>query len=382
MTEGRILLFGISPYRRTGYGVQFRVFAPLIRDLGYRVAIAQMGAPHPGDLPEFDGIPIIGPGAREYHLPRPMDIRRALGGEPDLILVLKDAWVLPPGQFRPYNTAIWVNVDCSPMGDPDARVFRESGARPIAVSKYGLAACRAAGFQDALYVPHGIDTQFWAPGDRTEARDRLGLPRDVFVAGLNAMNLGVVSRKAFFEQFSAFAQFRNRMSPGALLLVHADPDAHKYPNPDDRGIDLRRLAAVCDIADGVRFAANTHQTELQMRSWYRALDVLLMATYGEGFGIPVLEAMGCGVPVIGTDAAALPEKIPPGAGWLVDGQDFWNDVHGARWVVPQIRQITAQLTKAAAGRGSPDVCRSTALGYDAGKITADYWEPVLKELMA
>jgi glycosyltransferase involved in cell wall biosynthesis len=377
----RILWFGISPYRRTGYGVMCRLFAPLIRDLGHTVAVAQMGGPHPGDLPEFDGIPIIGPGPREYHLPRPMDIRRVLGGDPDLILVLKDAWVLPPEQFRPHNTAVWVNIDCHPMGAPDRRFFERSGATPVAVSKYGQAAIRDAGLPGRFYVPHGIDSSFWTPGDRQEARSRLGLPPGVFIAGLNAMNLGVVSRKAFFEQFRAFAQYRNRFAPGALLLAHTNPDAHKLPG-DDKGIDLRRLAAVCGIDDAVKFASHLNMTEGQMRSWYRSLDVLLMATYGEGFGLPVLEAMGCGVPVIGTDTAALPEKIPTGAGWLVTGQEFWNDVHGGTWVVPSIGQITAKLAYAAAGKASPQVCRATATAYDAERITTEYWAPALKELLA
>ena len=376
----RILWFGISPYRRTGYGVQTRIFAPLFRDLGHRVAIAQMGARHPADTTaSFDGIPIIGPGPREYHLPRPAEIRGALGGEPDLIVVLKDAWVLPPAQFKPYNVAVWLNIECDPMGVPDRVFFERSGARPVCVSRYGRAAARAAGLAP-LYVPHGIDTGFWCPGDRAAARELLRLDRGAFVAGLNGMNLGIVPRKGFYESFRAFAEFRNRLQPGALLLVHSDPEAYRYEG-DNRGVNLRRLAEVCGISDAVKFGAHTNMTELQMRAWYRSLDVLLNASYGEGFGVPIVEALSCGVPVIGTDCTAMPEKIPPGAGWLVTGQPFWNEVHGATWTVPSIGQITAQLAKAAAGKGSAAVCRATALAYDAEEVLSKYWEPALGELL-
>lgn len=374
----RILWHGISPYRRTGYGVQTRLFAPLLRELGHTVAVAQMGDGHPADTRgQFDGIPVIGPGPGTYGLPRPADIRGALGGNPDVVIVLKDAWVLPPAQYRPWNTAVWCNVDTTEaMGEPDRAFFGQSGARPIAVSKHGLAMMRQAGLPGAAYVPHGIDTTFWAPAGRGEARDLLGLPRGVFIAGINAMNLGTVSRKAFYEQFAAFASFHMKLASGtARLLVHSAPE-----HPE--GMNLRRIAGRLGITDAVVFGAHTNMTELQLRSWYRSLDVLLNATCGEGFGVPILEALACGVPVIGTDCTAMPEKIPQGAGWLVTGQRFWNEHHGACWTVPAIGQITAKLAHAAAGRASPQICRATAEGYDAALIAREYWKPLIEELTA
>jgi glycosyltransferase involved in cell wall biosynthesis len=122
--------------------------------------------------------------------------------------------------------------------------------------------------------------------------------------------------------------------------------------------------------------------EDQLRTWYRSLDVLLNATYGEGFGMPIIEALACGIPVIGTESTAMTEKIPAGAGWLVRGQEFWNEVHGATWTVPAIGQITAQLAKAAARKASPELCRAAGVAYDARRVLADYWAPALKGLLA
>jgi glycosyltransferase involved in cell wall biosynthesis len=367
----RILWHGISPYQRTGYGVQARLFAPLIAALGHRVAVAQMGPPHPADSHgEFDGIPVIGPSAAgEYRLPPDRDIRAALGGNPDLIVTLKDPYVLPAGQYRGRNVASLCPVDCHPMSVQDRRWFAASGAVPVAISRDGQARIRDAGF-DPLFAPHGVDTAFWVPGDQGEARDLLGLPRGMFIAGINAMNLGQPSRKAFYEQLAGFAGFHVK-HPGALLLAHTNPD-----QPD--GTALRPIARQLGIEDAVIFGRDMLQSETQMRTWYRSLDVLLNATYGEGFGIPAAEAVCCRVPVIGTDCSALTENIPPGAGWLVKGQPLWVPAHEASWTAPSIPGITGALEKALRTRLHP--APGLAAQWDAQAIITRYWKPLIEEL--
>jgi glycosyltransferase involved in cell wall biosynthesis len=53
---------------------------------------------------------------------------------------------------------------------------------------------------------------------------------------------------------------------------------------------------------------------------YRAASVLVLPSFEEGFGIPVLEAMTVGVPVIASNRGSLPEILDD-AGLLVDPQD-------------------------------------------------------------
>lgn len=375
----RILWHGISPYRRTGYGVQTRLFAPLMRDLGHEVVICQMGQSAASDLPDFDGIPIIGPGPTAYELPRPMDLRAAFGGRnPDLIWIFKDAWVLPPRQYKAWNAACWLMTDFTDrLGLGDREFLEAFGGVPVAAAKHGLSMLRAAGFRNPGYMPCGIDTTFWTPGDKAAARDLLGLPQDVFIAGLNAQNLGTPSRKAFDEQFAGFAMFHGKHG-NELLLAHTDPDAHKNPDPQSVGMDLRALAAQYGITDAVKFAASSNRmSELQMRNWYRSLDVLMNATYGEGFGVTICEALACGVPAIVTDCSAMSEKIQPGAGWLVRGQPFYVPHMQARWTVPSIHGIASALGKATRGRPVP---AGYAEQWDAGRIATEYLKPLLEEL--
>jgi glycosyltransferase involved in cell wall biosynthesis len=116
---------------------------------------------------------------------------------------------------------------------------------------------------------------------------------------------------------------------------------------------------------------------------YQVFDVLLAPSYGEGFGIPVLEAQACGVPVIVSNFSAQPELC--GAGWMVDGQPQWDAPSNAWFFMPAIESIRLQLELAYEARddlGLRARAREFSLQYDANRVTFDYWLPVLGELGA
>jgi glycosyltransferase involved in cell wall biosynthesis len=390
----RILWHSPPPNVPFAYAIQTALFAPRIRDLGHEVVISQMsGSPNGGT--SYEGIPIIGnfriPRKGDspqpevsYQLPRPMEIRAAFGGrEPQLVLALKDAWVLDRKSYAPRPAAVWLNFDTeggfgcgTPMGRDNLRFFRDTGARPIPVSKWALSVCRDAGFADAAYIPHGVETaQWYPPGRKDEAKTRLGIDPEMFVAGINAANMGVPPRKAFAEQFAGFAQFHVK-HPRSVLLCNCLAE-----NPD--GINLRRVAAAVGLVPGrdVLFP-EVWQDATAMRSWYQALDVLLQCTYGEGFGVPLVEAHACGVPVIASRCTALTEKIRPGTGWLVGGTRWWHPNDEAWWLVPDYHQIAGALEKAARSQPQPDLCVQAAGEYDADRVTSEYWKPFLDSLEA
>lgn len=75
-----------------------------------------------------------------------------------------------------------------------------------------------------------------------------------------------------------------------------------------------------NLTDSIRFPGYVPQDELPL--WYNAASVFVYPSHFEGFGLPVLEAMACGTPVITSTAASLPEVAGSGgAACLVDPLD-------------------------------------------------------------
>ena len=62
-------------------------------------------------------------------------------------------------------------------------------------------------------------------------------------------------------------------------------------------------------------------TQDQLRESYSRCDAWLFPSRSEGFGLPIIEAMACGTPVIGTPAGAAPEMLAGGGGILVKPED-------------------------------------------------------------
>src|SRR5690606_38050651 len=150
-------------------------------------------------------------------------------------------------------------------------------------------------------------------------REVFDIPQDAFVVGMVAANKGVSPpRKAFPQVFQAFARL-HREHPDSILYLHTElTGLHQ-------GINMGAALEACGVPlDAVRY---TSQWQLEkgvppeeLAAIYAAFDVLANPSYGEGFGIPIVEAQACGRPVIVTDHSAMTELC--GAGWLVGG-DRW-----------------------------------------------------------
>lgn len=117
-----------------------------------------------------------------------------------------------------------------------------------------------------------------------------------------------------------------RKNPRALVDAYERLLA-RNPTPPPLALVGRVADDASDLADRVRRAPLAGHVELPgyvdeaaRRDWFRRALVFVLPSHAEGFGIPVLEAMAAGVPVIASNRGALPEVVG-GAGRLIDPDD-------------------------------------------------------------
>jgi glycosyltransferase involved in cell wall biosynthesis len=155
-------------------------------------------------------------------------------------------------------------------------------------------------------VPAGVDSERFTPDGPAAERDP-ERPRILSVGRL-------VERKGFGDVIQAM-----RYVPGAECVVVGGPPADQL-KADPQARRLRALAEQFGIADRFRLIGGVPARD--MPRWYRSADLLVAAAWQPQFELSPLEAMACGVPVIGTTGGGLSETIVDGlTGDLVPTRD-------------------------------------------------------------
>ena len=173
----------------------------------------------------------------------------------------------------------------------------------------------AASFLDrpAVVVSHGVDTQvFHPPQDRQAEWARRGLP--------GRYGIGVFGRIRPQKGSEDFVEAMIRVLPQrpdwtAVLIGQTTEEFRPFEQR------LRRRLQEAGLADRVLFTGFLKDPK-DVPGWYRAMSVVVCPSRVEGFGLPCLEAMASGCPVVATRTGAWPELIREGQdGYLVPCQD-------------------------------------------------------------
>lgn len=90
----------------------------------------------------------------------------------------------------------------------------------------------------------------------------------------------------------------------------------------DRGVAGDLATTLVRLRLGARIRMTGAVSDQELAALYADADVFVLASRHEGYGMAFAEAIGHGLPIIGTTAGAIPETVPAGAGLLVPPDDI------------------------------------------------------------
>jgi len=304
--------------------------------------------------------------------------------KPHALITLYDVWVYQNPKLDEVPIISWVPLDHVSMPPGVAKWVVKDNVTPVAMSPHGQRQMAEVGIE-SVYIPHMIDTKTFQPTelfDTVPTREFMQVPNDGFLIGMVAANKAnkILHRKAYAENLLAVALYMKE-NPNAYLYLHTEPTA-AYG-----GFNLPNLLRACKIdPEKVIFPDPMHlrygYTQKQLAALYSSFDVLLAPSYGEGFGVPTIEAQACGTRVIGSSWAATQDLVSEDS-WLVEGHPFWDEGQQSWWKIPDVSSIVTALRHAEEpDRGPSQVAMDFASQFAVEKVWDEQWFPFLKDYFA
>lgn len=308
----KVLFVGDSPTVNTGFSRCTREVCNELVSSGHEVAVLGMG--YAGD-PHSYSYPIY-PCVNRY------DECLSYGGEdrlpimilrlnPDIVVILQDPWNIGPyfdqldkvkelcdadnTPFAIPPIVGWIAVDSqNQKGEPLNRlahlvVWTEFAGKELVKGGYG---------GDYSIVPLGVDTSIFYPRDKEESRSEIfgdSVPLDSYIVGVVGRNQ---PRKRLDLTIQYFSEWINSYYiSNAYLYLHIAPTG-------ERSCDIRSLIGFYGLKGKVIINephVGIGNDESLMPKIYSSLDLHMTQSQAEGFHLPTLEAMACGVPCLVPD---------------------------------------------------------------------------------
>ncbi len=214
-------------------------------------------------------------------------------------------------------------------------------------------------------VAPGVDHEIFRP-----------LPPAARVAERTALGLGPGPVLLFAGRIQplkgaglAVAALAELGDPSAVLLVVGGPSGPDGP------AELARLHALVDelgLTDRVRFVPP--QSHADLARYYRAVDVCLVPSHSESFGLVALEAAACGTPVVAAAVGGLSSLVDDGVtGHLVDSRDPGD------YAAPIARLLADPVGAGAMGANAEAASRRYGWSMTAARLRRLYADLLVRE---
>lgn len=345
----KVLILGDSPFISTGFARVNRVASAAFAAAGWEVGVVSglsmdvvsdslgytMFYPELGDVMGTLATP-----------------KAVKSFKPDLIYITGE-----PGMMTAYAMVIpasipvmaYVPIEGEPIINTDWR-STISGLNVITASQYGAdIIARDCGVKDPQWAYHGIDHDaFRVNGRRDEVRNLLGWT-DKYVLMTVAAN---VRRKQHPRLFEALAILKHHYKQRDIILYdHTIPfDGYWL-----EGWNLPEVSHAMKVYEEVVFnpALGKHGDSIPdvgqydgigLVDLYNAADLFVLPSQVEGFGLPIAEAMACGLPVLVTKYAAGWEVARP-AGYGIPVKDWETHKSGTRYANVDAEALAKEILR-------------------------------------
>lgn len=188
------------------------------------------------------------------------------------------------------------------------------------ISELGKQEAIKAGISKAEHLIVGIDTVFWHPAtpvEKKSLRAGMGIGEDEFVVLTVADNQERKNLWAGMESIQLLKKQTDKKIRYILVTRVDSPVGYKL---NDLSIEMGLTKELMLFNRGLPVQ--------DLWGLYAMSDVYLSTSKAEGLGMPVLEAMACGIPCVASDTGAHRELLENGRGFLISSAYEFRDVWG------------------------------------------------------
>ena len=228
---------------------------------------------------------------------------------------------------------------------------------PVAMSRFGaMVLGELLGRGDVPVIPHGLSDAFYRITPERPGMTSKGEPvvsRDEAKAHFGWSGRTIILRTDRNVPRKDYPAYIASLRP--VISAHPEVLAVIHCAPLDMGGLLPELIAALpgayDGGDGWQHSqvllTRAHDTfkglpEEELNLLYNAADIYASPAWAEGFGLTLLEAAACGVPVVTTNFGAGPEAVGLGA-LLVPPARIWPSLHAHSWSVVDVDAFSSAL---------------------------------------
>lgn len=230
--------------------------------------------------------------------------------KPDKILTIHDIWTIPLVSHNQLNVSMycWLPIHYDP---PEKQTIShlEHFDGVLSTSLWGKGVLSKY-HNNVHYIPHPIDSIYYDgvfsnSQRKQEIRKLLSIPQNAFVILVVARNSEKSNRKGFNTMINVFAHYKKNKNPLAHMHMHVNI----VGAVDIQGIANHHGVESCITCSDQNKLLSSEYTSKDVRDMYIMSDILLNASAAEGFGLPLIEAQACGLPVMGTNCTAISENV-------------------------------------------------------------------------